>query len=171
MPPRRASRSIRHVCSRSVAAVVSRVAGRATWYNPGLGACGHYNDGGDLVVALPSHVFRSQLCGARVDISSGGRTVQVTIADECPPCASGDLDLSQAAFTVLAPLSQGVIQVQWSIRGQPTAPGTTGPTKPKPKPTPKPVPTPSRCCRRAQSPGPKITQGSDVDADGEGRKH
>lgn len=38
----------------------------------------------------------------------GGKSVVVTVEDECQSCADSDLDMSPAAFSKLAPLSVGV---------------------------------------------------------------
>ena len=39
-----------------------------------------------------------------------GRYVDVTIADLCPSCAAGHIDLSEGAFAQLADLGVGVLQ-------------------------------------------------------------
>ncbi|AEO59689.1 hypothetical protein MYCTH_2119829 [Thermothelomyces thermophilus ATCC 42464] len=98
--------------------------GRFTYYNPGLGACGHSNGDGDLVVALSHADFdpstpngnpnNNPLCGRRLRASYAGRSVDVTVVDRCVACNSGDLDLSPAAFQALADLSVGVIGGTWN---------------------------------------------------------
>ncbi|CAP64702.1 uncharacterized protein PODANS_5_9760, partial [Podospora anserina S mat+] len=40
--------------------IAARARGQFTWYNTGLGACGKWNNDGELVVALNRHVFDPQ---------------------------------------------------------------------------------------------------------------
>ena len=82
--------------------------GRFTYYAPGLGACGVTNTEAELVVALSYVDFdpytpagnpnNNSLCGKKLRASYNGKSVDVTVADRCPSCASGSLDLSPAAF-------------------------------------------------------------------------
>ncbi|KAK3293071.1 RlpA-like double-psi beta-barrel-protein domain-containing protein-containing protein [Chaetomium fimeti] len=98
-------------------------AGRFTYYNPGLGACGQNHGDGDLVVALSHADFdpstpggnpnKNPLCGRRLRATYAGRSVDVTVVDRCEACNAGDLDFSPAAFQALAALSLGVIQGSW----------------------------------------------------------
>ncbi|KAL2158773.1 hypothetical protein VTH06DRAFT_3964 [Thermothelomyces fergusii] len=98
--------------------------GRFTWYNTGLGACGWWNNDNELVAALNHVDFdpytpngnpnNNSLCGRRIRVSYGGRSVDVTVVDRCPSCNSGDLDLSPAAFRALADLNTGVIYGTWN---------------------------------------------------------
>lgn len=100
--------------------------GDATWYNTGLGACGVTNDDSQKIAALaipdfdpstpdgnPNH---NTLCGKRATVCKDASTcVTVTVEDRCVGCKSGDIDLSPAAFQVLAPLDAGRIKVTWSF--------------------------------------------------------
>jgi expansin (peptidoglycan-binding protein) len=100
--------------------------GDATWYNTGLGACGVTNDDSQKIAALaipdfdpftpdgnPNH---NTLCGKTATVCKDPSTcVTVTIEDRCVGCKSGDIDLSPAAFQVLAPLDTGRIKVTWSM--------------------------------------------------------
>ncbi|EAA30355.1 hypothetical protein GE21DRAFT_10526 [Neurospora crassa] len=96
---------------------------RITWYNTGLGACGTYSNDGQLVVALNHDQFdpstpngnpnRNSLCGRRIRVNANGRSVTVTLVDRCTQCPYGGLDLSPAAFSVLASTSVGVVQGSW----------------------------------------------------------
>ncbi|KDQ11359.1 hypothetical protein BOTBODRAFT_459203 [Botryobasidium botryosum FD-172 SS1] len=92
--------------------------GDATYYNPGLGACGKSNTGADQVVAVSQQLFdtypghtsnpnANPICGRRVKVNYGGKSVVVTVEDRCPACAFNDLDLSPSAFQALAPLAAG----------------------------------------------------------------
>lgn len=58
----------------------------------------------------------SPLCGKQVKITNteNGKTVTVTVADDCPTCKnSNSIDLSKAAFEAIAPLSEGVAPISW----------------------------------------------------------
>ena len=43
-----------------------------------------------------------------------GNYVQAEVVDKCEGCGPSDIDLSPAAFTVLAPEDKGRIQVTWN---------------------------------------------------------
>ncbi|KAF9254236.1 hypothetical protein L218DRAFT_938755 [Marasmius fiardii PR-910] len=102
--------------------------GDATFYTPGLGACGRNNNANELVAAAAAAVFdtfpgatsnpnNNPICGRQAVVSFGGKSVTVTIVDRCPGCGSGGIDLSPAAFQVLAPLSQGRLPgTQWTVQ-------------------------------------------------------
>ncbi|KAF7347989.1 Riboflavin-aldehyde forming enzyme [Mycena sanguinolenta] len=45
-----------------------------------------------------------------------GNSVDVTVGDLCPGCATDDIELTPAAFSVLAPLDVGVILVEWYFK-------------------------------------------------------
>ncbi len=55
----------------------------------------------------------SAACGMCARITGPNGSVKVKITNECPECAPGDIDLSQDAFTKLAPLSKGRIPISW----------------------------------------------------------
>ncbi len=63
----------------------------------------------------------AEVCGACVEVSSGGRSLVVQIVDECPLegneawcwAGSNHIDLNQAAFQQLADLSLGVVDISW----------------------------------------------------------
>ena len=46
-------------------------------------------------------------------VSDAGKSVTVTVADLCPGCAANGLDLSSTAFSQLAALGEGNIDVDW----------------------------------------------------------
>ncbi|KAF8262552.1 RlpA-like double-psi beta-barrel-protein domain-containing protein-containing protein, partial [Lactarius quietus] len=92
--------------------------GRGTWYITGLGACGWTNSNSQLVVAMPLSLYEENNgsnCGQMVEISYGGKTVKAEMVDNCPSCSDNDLDMSQATFKSLAPLSVGVIEISWQF--------------------------------------------------------
>ncbi|KAI8356794.1 RlpA-like double-psi beta-barrel-protein domain-containing protein-containing protein [Mortierella sp. GBAus27b] len=71
-----------------------------------------------MIVAMNAHQMGGTAqCGKSVKITSGGKTVTARITDTCPAqfCSSGSLDLSQAVFKQLAPLSKGVISIEWEF--------------------------------------------------------
>ncbi|KZT67882.1 hypothetical protein DAEQUDRAFT_693440 [Daedalea quercina L-15889] len=92
--------------------------GKATYYYPGLGACGETDGNNDPVVAISHLIYGSggncfqwmQITNPATGISQYAKTV-----DECEGCGQYDIDLSPSLFESLgAPLSQGVINgVEW----------------------------------------------------------
>ncbi|OCH95589.1 hypothetical protein OBBRIDRAFT_788136 [Obba rivulosa] len=89
---------------------------RFTWYEPGRNACGSVDSPSDWVVAMDSqHYDGGSHCYQMITLSYGGKTVQAKVTDECPGCASGALDLSEALFSHFAPTSQGVIYGEWNF--------------------------------------------------------
>ncbi|KDQ18240.1 hypothetical protein BOTBODRAFT_29581 [Botryobasidium botryosum FD-172 SS1] len=99
--------------------------GQATYFYPGLGACGKNNGNGDLITAVskllydtyPGHTANpnnNPVCGRRIKANYAGKSVTVTVVDRCEACAFNDLDLSPTAFQALAPLAQGRLSgVTW----------------------------------------------------------
>ncbi|KAH9979923.1 RlpA-like double-psi beta-barrel-protein domain-containing protein-containing protein [Lactifluus volemus] len=90
--------------------------GRGTWYYPGLGNCGWNNNAQELVVAIPKTLYDrngGRNCGQMVQISYQGKSVQAKTVDSCPGCGTDGLDMSPATFEHLAPLSVGVLQIEW----------------------------------------------------------
>jgi expansin (peptidoglycan-binding protein) len=60
----------------------------------------------------------SPLCGKQVLITAvgSGKTVTVTIADDCPTCDNDNsIDLSQGAFQHLADLGVGQVPISWKF--------------------------------------------------------
>jgi expansin (peptidoglycan-binding protein) len=55
----------------------------------------------------------SAWCGACLDVTGPNGDVVVRVVDECPGCATGDLDLSEQAFAAIASLSTGRIAISW----------------------------------------------------------
>jgi hypothetical protein len=86
--------------------------GEATYYATGLGSCGVTNYDSDYIVAISRIVMDPQtpngnpnlnpLCGKKaICTRNGANPTEVTVTDTCPECASGDMDLSPAAFQSL----------------------------------------------------------------------
>ncbi|KHN94236.1 riboflavine-aldehyde-forming enzyme [Metarhizium album ARSEF 1941] len=82
--------------------------GEATYYEPGLGACGKTNSAADMIVAIsPSALENKQKCGHRLRAQYNGKTVEVEAVDLCMGCKPFDLDLTPAAFKKLGEMSAG----------------------------------------------------------------
>ncbi|KAB5587442.1 putative effector protein [Ceratobasidium theobromae] len=99
--------------------------GQATYYTPGLGACGKWNGAGELVAAVSASVYdalmvdknpnHSKACGRSARVTAGGKSVNVRVVDRCGDCPQHNIDLSPTAFQQLAPLSKGRISVTWKL--------------------------------------------------------
>ncbi|WP_042800333.1 RlpA-like double-psi beta-barrel domain-containing protein [Streptomyces sp. C] len=91
--------------------------GSATFYSPGLGACGKVIKDSDHAVALDSATFGagfpSSNCGRKVVITYKGKSITATVLDEARGAGRYGLDLTPGAFRVLAPLDKGKIDVTW----------------------------------------------------------
>jgi len=108
--------------------------GSGTFYNvgsgvsdmtsTGVGACGTSFTNAEYICALSAELYDSQgvanpnnnpLCGKKINVYYGGKTVQVSVIDRCAGCAGEyDLDLSPVAFSTIADESLGRIPVTWS---------------------------------------------------------
>ncbi|GAA5931223.1 hypothetical protein JCM3775_004967 [Rhodotorula graminis] len=96
--------------------------GRATFFEPGLGACGTYSGAGDFMVAMNQAQYGdlgavSSWCFQTITISYGGKTANAQVLDACPGCPYGGLDMSPALFRHFADESVGVIYMSWSAGG------------------------------------------------------
>ncbi|KAI7903369.1 uncharacterized protein BX663DRAFT_508375 [Cokeromyces recurvatus] len=86
-----------------------------------VSSCGKQNKNTDFVAALNSEQMgtggrRNPNCGKEVEITGpSGKTIQVTIVDECKTCKSGSLDLSPAAFEEIGEFSHGSIPIKWKF--------------------------------------------------------
>ncbi|KAI0056731.1 hypothetical protein BV25DRAFT_1547221 [Artomyces pyxidatus] len=100
--------------------------GEGTWYAPDLGACGGVNSSDDMIVAVSTDVFNgfpgagvnpneNPICGQTITAYYQDNAVTVTVMDECEGCDTDDLDFSPAAFSQLADLSVGRIDITWSF--------------------------------------------------------
>ncbi|ANB15607.1 hypothetical protein AWJ20_3244 [Sugiyamaella lignohabitans] len=107
--------------SDSSSAGSGQFSGQATFYEVGLGACGITNTDSDFIAALNAPMFgdfpnpnANPNCGKKAQIFRNGKSVTVTITDKCPTCAYGNLDLSPAAFDVIADPAEGRVEITWS---------------------------------------------------------
>ena len=77
-----------------------------------------------LFVALPAPEYAGAAdCGGYLEVSGPGGSVRVKVIDQCPECAAGHIDLSEAAFARLAPLPAGLIDVSYTLLANPALPG------------------------------------------------
>ena len=99
--------------------------GQATYYTPGLGACGKSSSSSDLIVAVSHELFDkysngnpndNELCGKKIKATYQGKSTTVTIVDRCTGCKETDLDFSPTAFKKLAATSKGRLNdMKWSF--------------------------------------------------------
>lgn len=110
----------------------SSVRGVASWYCGSSSPCTKGYGPDDLVAAIDRKDTPWDK-GDRVTVTSGGRSVTVTIVDTCLCVGRRVIDLTSSAFRRLAPLGVGLIPVVITEAGK--AP------KPTARPTAKPQPT------------------------------
>lgn len=92
--------------------------GEGTYYNAtGAGNCSFDPSPQDLMVAALNQVdyADSALCGAFIQVVGPLGPVIVRVVDQCPGCPEGDVDLSQEAFALIAPLSAGRVPITWQL--------------------------------------------------------
>lgn len=85
----------------------------ATFYDPGLGACGLTNHDGEYIVAVSMQLFdgfegytggnpnKNPICGRKANVRFGGNSFTVTVTDRCVGCAMYDLDFTSQVFEKL----------------------------------------------------------------------
>nr|GEU46958.1 EG45-like domain containing protein [Tanacetum cinerariifolium] len=109
--------------------VAHAIAGQATFYTPPYtpSSCYGNQDQGNMILAANSGLFANgAACGNRYRVTCTGRTndgvlqpctgnsVDVTVVDLCPGCASNQIDLSQEAFAVIANTDAGRINIDYN---------------------------------------------------------
>jgi expansin len=102
------------------------VSGIATHYVlTGLPNCSYSTPPANgLFVALsPSEYDGAAACGGYLNVTGPDGSVTVQVIDQCPECATGHIDLSEAAFAQLAPLSAGLINIHYQYLANPALPG------------------------------------------------
>ena len=90
-------------------------------------ACFGNEDRGNMILAANSALYANgAACGTRYRVIctgtlvSGvlqpctGKSVDVTVVDLCPGCASNQIDLSQEAFAVIANTDAGRINIEYN---------------------------------------------------------
>jgi expansin len=116
------------VGTRACAAVLSagEVSGIATHYVlQGLPNCSYPSPPADgLFVALsPGEYDSAAACGGYLEVHGPDGSVRVEVIDQCPGCGAGHIDLSEAAFSAIAPLNAGLVDVTYQPLGNPSLPG------------------------------------------------
>jgi expansin len=109
----------------SVMPAAATTAGTATHYVlTGTGNCSYPSPPADgLFVALsPAEYHGAAACGGYVEVSGPNGSVRAEVIDQCPPCAAGHIDLSEAAFARIAPLSAGLVPVTYRAVADPPLP-------------------------------------------------
>merc|ERR1712093_388494 len=97
----------------------SSFSGKGTWYtqNGVAGSCGKVNPDSALIIAMNTpQVSGGAHCGKYVTLTNqaNGKSVRAKVADECPGCSYGSLDLSLAAFKAIGNLDTGVLSLKWT---------------------------------------------------------
>ncbi|SAM77611.1 uncharacterized protein UBRO_01836 [Ustilago bromivora] len=108
------------VAGAAAAPLAKRSSGQATYYAAGLGACGWVNSGSDFIVAMNAPEWAGgSRCGQTVTITNhkNGNTQSAQIADLCPGCSYGSLDMSTSLFAALnnGNMDDGVFPISWSF--------------------------------------------------------
>ncbi|SNX82602.1 uncharacterized protein MEPE_01308 [Melanopsichium pennsylvanicum] len=104
----------------AAAPIAKRSSGQATYYAAGLGACGWTNSGSDFIVAMNAPEWNGgSHCGQTVTITNtqNGNTQKAQVADLCPGCSYGSLDMSTGLFSALndGDMDAGVFPISWSF--------------------------------------------------------
>lgn len=89
--------------------------GEGTYYAAdGSGNCS-FDAGPDPLIAAMNHTDYAvaAACGACVEVTGPDATITVRIVDRCPECPAGDIDLSEAAFTMIARKELGRVPISW----------------------------------------------------------
>lgn len=108
------------VAGSAAAPLAKRSSGQATYYAAGLGACGWTNSGSDSIVAMNAPEWAGgSHCGQTVTITNNqnGNTQTATVADLCPGCSYGSLDMSTGLFSALnnGNMDAGVFPISWTF--------------------------------------------------------
>lgn len=87
------------------------------YYATGEGACMFDASPDDMMVsAMNAEEYdTASVCGAYVHVIGPQGEVTVRIVDLCPECNAGHLDLSQEAFTQIADLPLGRVDISWQV--------------------------------------------------------
>ena len=100
--------------------------GRATFYTlAGLPNCGYPDAAasGTYVALSPADFAGSAACGSVFDVTGPKGTVRVTVADQCPECEPGHLDLAAPAFARIADPVAGIVPITFTRVVDPPTPG------------------------------------------------
>src|SRR3984885_3139949 len=108
------------------AAQAGEVSGIATHYVlQALPNCSYPSPPADgLFVALsPGEYDNAAACGGYLEVHGPDGSVRVEVIDQCPGCGAGHIDLSEAAFSAIAPLNAGLVNVTYQPLVTPSLPG------------------------------------------------
>jgi expansin (peptidoglycan-binding protein) len=108
------------------AAQAGEVSGVATHYVlQSLPNCSYPSPPADgLFVALsPGEYDNAAACGGYLEVHGPDGSVRVEVIDQCPGCGAGHIDLSEAAFSAIAPLNAGLVNVTYQPLVNPSLPG------------------------------------------------
>jgi expansin len=100
--------------------------GTATFYTlDGLPNCGYPDAAasGTYVALSPADFAGSAACGTVFDVTGPKGTVRVTVADQCPECEPGHLDLAAPAFARIADPVAGIVPIRFTRVVDPPTPG------------------------------------------------
>jgi expansin len=99
----------------------------AVFYDPGgaVGSCslGPFPAGGRYASLPPGRFARSAACGSYVTVQGPRGEVKAEVVDLCPGCAANMINLSRAAFTVIASPGPGSARVRYWPLANPPLPG------------------------------------------------
>jgi expansin (peptidoglycan-binding protein) len=114
-------------CPTALAPAAATNGQEATNYVLGAGNNGNCSLGApadSLFVALPAPEYAAGArCGSYLEVTGPLGSVRVKVIDQCPECAAGHIDLSQAAFSRIGVLKQGIIPVTYRTLVNPSLPG------------------------------------------------
>jgi expansin len=104
------------------------VSGTATYYQSPPGNCSYPSAPADgLYVALPPSQYASAAaCGGYLEVHGPDGSVRVEVVDQCPDCGANHIDLSPRAFSAIAPLAAGQVNVTYQFLASPPLPGPLG---------------------------------------------
>jgi expansin len=109
------------------ASYLAGTAAVAVFYNPGdaVGSCslGPFPPGGRYVSLPPERFGHSAACGSYVTVQGPRGQVRAEVVDLCPGCAANMINLSRAAFAVIADPAPGSARVRYWPLGNPPLPG------------------------------------------------
>ena len=71
----------------------------------------------------PADFAGSAACGTVLDVTGPKGTVRVTVADQCPECEPGHLDLAAPAFARIADPVAGIVPITFTRVVDPPTPG------------------------------------------------
>ncbi|KAJ1302884.1 hypothetical protein OPQ81_003183 [Rhizoctonia solani] len=88
--------------------------GQATYFEPGLGACGGVNGRTEHIVALNQAQWDGGAhCWHHVMIQAYGKQIEAAVVDLCPGCSWGDLDMAPGLFESFTSLDVGRFGITW----------------------------------------------------------